>query len=192
VKEDPIFTFDNFDHEPGTEDTYRAFRQMATGKYFSFLLSYGGVGNGKSHLLEALAYSLRESGKKAKVIIFSMLLSSLAFSASCDRRRSNEGKPWIPLEDRLNGYSRMPYLLIDDYGMGNVKTGWEADRDAGWFERIIVARYRAALEGDRLYTVMTTNLDLDKIPERIVSRFDDAIVGKMVANDGDDYRPKKK
>ena len=191
-EEEPVYTFENFIQEPGTEEAYKAFLNVGIIEgCVQMLLCYGGVGNGKTHLLEALSYILKKCGHVANVISYPKLLRSLAFSEQCDKKRGNDGKPWMPLEKRLETYSTMPYLLIDDMGMGNVKTGWEADRDAGWFEQIIVSRYNSVILGEKLVTVITTNLDLDKIPGRIVSRFSDASIGRLVLNEGEDYRGKK-
>jgi len=53
-------------------------------------------------------------------------------------------------------------------------------------EKIIRVRYR-----ERLFTILTTNRDISELPERIVSRFEDAEVARKVLNSGIDYRKLK-
>ncbi|MBA7590759.1 hypothetical protein ES708_32896 [subsurface metagenome] len=67
-------------------------------------------------------------------------------------------------------------------GIGGSGSEWEL----GQLEEIIAIRYR-----ERLFTILTTNRDLTELPERVVSRFKDPDVGRVVLNDGADYRRRK-
>jgi len=168
-------TFDNFKSVKGTEKAVAAFRALAAGNtHWKMLLCYGGVGNGKTHLLEALAIELHKQGKFARVLTMSAIMAAL---------KRGMGKEAIDgLEDRVEHLSRVPYLLIDDVGMGGSGSDWEW----GQLEDIIVYRYR-----ENLLTAVTSNLDISQIPERIVSRFSDSEKGRIVLNSGVDYRPLK-
>lgn len=63
--------------------------------------------------------------------------------------------------------------------MGGSGSAWEY----GQLEDIIATRYR-----ERLFTIMTTNQDLGELPERITSRFFDPDIGRVILNEGADYR----
>ena len=86
------------------------------------------------------------------------------------------------LDEVIDRYCYAPCLVIDDVGMGGSGSDWEW----GQLEEIVNERYR-----ERLMTIMATNRDLDQLPERIVSRFDDAKVGTIVLNSGEDYRRRR-
>ncbi len=178
-------TFANFKMVKGTENAFRAFKALAMGKTdWKMLLCYGGVGNGKTHLLEATAIALHKQGKFARVLTMSEVMNSF--------KRGMEKDAILSLGDRLREMSKAPYLLLDDVGMGGSGSDWEW----GQLEDIIVYRYR-----ENLFTVLTSNLDIKPdpnnptrafIPERIVSRFSDSEKASMVLNSAIDFRPQKK
>ena len=82
------------------------------------------------------------------------------------------------LDELLRNYSQADRLILDDVA----GTEWEMEQ----LEKIIRARYR-----ENLFTVLTTNLDPKELPERVVSRFLDREKGRLILNQGGDYRPKK-
>ena len=84
--------------------------------------------------------------------------------------------------NRISAYKKMRCLILDDYGLG-VKI---SDYDIAIVEEFIDYRYR-----ERLMTVLTSNLDLDKLPGRVVSRFGDGETSRIVINRAIDYRPLK-
>jgi len=86
------------------------------------------------------------------------------------------------LELRMQFLKSIPALLLDDYGV-NFGSPWEMSK----IDEIMTSRFR-----DEKITVMTTNLKLTEIPERIVSRFGDSVLSKTVLNEGIDQRPLKK
>ena len=58
-----VNTFESFQLLPGTENAFFAFKALADGEHdLPFLLCYGGVGNGKTHLLEATIRGLNHRG----------------------------------------------------------------------------------------------------------------------------------
>lgn len=165
-------TFENFKVVPGTKEAYEAFKALAEGTGKPFLLCYGGVGNGKTHLLEALALRLRERGIISRVWVVADFLSYL-------RRLMCEGKE--DMDVVIERYQSGCAVLFDDFGM-EYGTDWEMSV----MERIINGRYRA-----RAITVVNTNKDLDELPVRVVSRFFDPDIGIVVLNSASDFRRRK-
>lgn len=169
-------TFENFKKVKGTEESFDHFSLLASGTSdWQLLLNYGGVGNGKTHLCEATAIKLLERGIYCRVQTMSRIMTDLKACISPD--------PMVmPMQIMMQRYSQMPYLIIDDVGMGSSGSEWEWRQ----LEEIIVYRYR-----DKRFTIMTTNLDTTDLPERVVSRFSDREKGRVVLNEGKDYRTLK-
>jgi len=162
-------TFENFKPLPGTKEAYEAFKALAEGIGKPFLLCYGGVGNGKTHLLEALALGLRMRGIVSRIWVVPDFLAYL-------RQMLRESKEDVDVV--IERYQSGGVVLFDDFGM-EYGTDWEMSV----MERIINGRYRS-----RSITVLVTNKDLDKLPVRIVSRFFDPEIGVVSWNQGKDYR----
>jgi DNA replication protein DnaC len=165
-------TFANFKRLPGTDAAYRAFLAMSQDDARPLLLCYGGVGNGKSYLCEALTMAWYGRGLYSRVFTMAGIMGVL-------KRAMRPENAMPPLEDIQRNYCRSPRLIVDDVGMGGSGSAWEY----GQMEEIVSWRYR-----ERLPTVMTTNQDVRNLPERIFSRFCDPEVGSVVLNDGEDYR----
>ena len=171
-------TFANFRVVKGVEDAYNAARLIASLETdWKLLLVYGTNGNGKSHLLEAIALTIWENGDTAKIQIFPDFVASL--KATFDRSRDTE-YAGPSFEELMTKICNMPYLLLDDVGAAGSFTPFSLEQ----LERIILGRYR-----DNLLTVITTNLDFAHIPQFITSRFSDAVKGRAVLNSAVDYRP---
>jgi len=162
-------TFRAFKQVGGTKEAYKAFKDLADGKGPPFLFCYGGVGNGKTHLLEALAIALQARGMPPRLWVVPELLAY--FRAVMDDKERN-------VDVIIANYQRGGALLLDDLGM-EYGTNWEQSV----LERIINGRYR-----NRAITAVTSNRDLDELPERVVSRFFEPGVGIVVLNKGADYR----
>ena len=159
-------TFDNFKIVEGTRKAYTAALALATGDVdWEMLLLYGGVGNGKTHLLEATALALYKRGLFCRVMTMDRIMGVLKECIGSDQS----------LDALLRRYGQSERLIIDDAD----GTAWEFEQ----LEKIIRVRYR-----ERLFTIMTTNRDLRELPERVVSRFSDPDVGRVVLNEGLDYR----
>lgn len=178
-------TFGNFQPVPGTEKALTAFEALASGKAeWKMLLCYGGVGNGKTHLCEATAIALYNRGLFCRVLTMARIMRTL---------KECIGPAVITSYDELlSNYCYADRLILDEVGMGGSGSEWEW----GQLEEIIVMRYR-----ERLFTILSSNLDIKAdpnnpnlpfIPERIVSRFGDPAVGRVVLNQGKDYRRKKR
>lgn len=165
-------TFRNFELVPGSANALAAFKKLAEGRTEkTFLLCYGGVGNGKIHLCEAAAITLNKRGIFCRVFTMDKIMSALKACMDPDHA--------IFYEELLANYSYAPCLIIDDID----GTAWAM----GELEKIIRVRYR-----ENLITILTTNLDLPALPERVVSRFRDAVKSTIVLNSAADYRPNKK
>jgi DNA replication protein DnaC len=170
-------TFENFLLMPGSRDAFNAAKVWVDPKAaFIWLLIYGGVGNGKSHLCNAALGTLLSGGVKAKLVTASQLLAQLRI-AMADHTT----------DAVMAGYQSVPTLIIDDLGAGMKHPGepaseWEWAR----IEELLVARYERLLP-----TMVVTNLDWASLPERIASRFDDRAIARRVENTAPDYRREK-
>ena len=171
-------TFESFDPVEGTEKVLATFRSLASGKTtWKMILCYGGDGCGKTHLCEATAIELYKRGLFCRVLTMDRMMGALKECIGSDQS----------LDGLLQRYGQAERLIIDDVD----GTEWEFEQ----LEKIIRMRYR-----ENLFTILTTNLDIKAnpqnpkerfIPERIVSRFRDRGKGRLVLNQGEDYRPKK-
>jgi len=165
-------TFESFKAVPGTGKALAAFKALAEGKsHRKMLLCYGGVGNGKTHLCEAAAIALYKRHIFCRVMAMARIMRALK---ECMRPEAVTA-----YDELIERYCYCGHLIIDDVGMGGSGSDWEFEQ----LEEIVVARYR-----ERLFTIMTTNLDITELPKRIVSRFSDPDVGTVVRNKGEDYR----
>ncbi len=168
-------TFENFEKKYGTFKAYQAFKEFAEGKGPRLLLCHGGVGNGKTYLLEALALYWYSKGIYCRVVTMSSFLRLL-------KNTMRQHNP-IPTYDQiLDNYCQAEHLLVDDIGMGMLDTQWETSI----LEELVVNRYH-----NRLWTAMTTNKELDNLPVKVVSRFYEDGIGIVVHNQGKDYRIKQ-
>jgi len=171
----PWCSFEKFHRIKGTEDAYKAFYNLAYGEAdLPFLLCYGGVGNGKTHLCQALAVVLNWRGVNVRLYVVADLVSSL-----------KQAIPTLTMDADLLKLKEMDALILDDLGFQKdgeqykLGTDWEESK----LEEILVARYR-----NRLITVLVTNGDAKLLPERILSRFSDPDVSQLVLNSAPDYR----
>lgn len=162
-------TFEKFDSQvEGVQEAYRAFYELAHGETeLPFLLVYGGVGNGKTHLCEAATIVLNRREIDTWRYTVADLMAKLKESIS-----NNTTEAEIKLLKELPG------LILDDLGV-EYGTPWELAK----IEEILDARYR-----ERLITVLTTNRDLDQVSDRIVSRFSQPDISRCVLNSAKDYR----
>lgn len=168
-------TFQNFKLVAGTGKALAAFKALASGRTdWKLLLCYGGVGNGKTHLCEATALALYKRGIFSRVLTMARIMRAL--------KECIKGDFGITSDALLGLYCTASVFILDDVGMGGSGSEWEF----GQLEEIITYRYR-----ERLFTILTTNRDLTELPERIVSRFRDPDIGRIVLNEAPDYRPEK-
>ena len=165
-------TFDNFKMVAGVKETYHAFEDLATGKAdYVMILSYGVTGNGKTHLCNALALGLTERGVDTKLYAVKGMMSELRASMNNNTT-----------EDIVAKLKKGQALILDDYKPEHGSV-WEMGR----VEEIIKARYESAL-----ITVLTTNRNLDELPERIKSCFFDEALSVAIFNEGRDFRQRRR
>lgn len=160
----------------GFESTMIAFRDMALGKSdISMLMVYGGVGNGKSMCCEATVIEMFDRGLRVRRDRWSDIVRSMK---SCFN-----GKRELTYEEYFSGLRSRKRLIFDDVGSGSTLGSWEW----GELEDIIDYRYE-----HRLFTIVTTNLDIKQFPERILSRFKDKSRSRLILNEALDQRPTNK
>lgn len=166
-------SFENFDATvPGVKRAYEAAIKMAEGMgKFIWLILYGGVGNGKTHLLNAIANRTMSRGQTTKLIMMAELLSEL-------RMAMDDHK----VDAKLKELKEVRYLLIDELGL-EYGTGWEKEK----IEELLAARWN-----NGRFTIVASNLDIEDLPERIKSRFKDAYLSRAIVNKAVDYRPMRK
>jgi len=138
------------------------------------LLSLGTTGCGKTHMCEALSIELYGKGIFAPVIKFGEMVNTFKKAINSDCIDS--------YDNRIGNYKKMRCLILDDFGLG----GKISEYEIAILEEFIDYRYR-----ERLMTVLTANMDIGKLPARVISRFGDRETSRIVINRGNDYRPLK-
>lgn len=172
---DKFKTF-NLKEAPLMKESYDAALEFATGyNEVPWLLLAGPTGCGKTHLGYAAANEMALKGWKLKMWVVADLLD--AIRASFHQRDSD---PSLNTQKLIEEMAYEPDILIlDDLG-GEKATDWAAEE----LFQIIDRRYR---EGRPL--MVTTNEDIDRLPDRIRSRFTDGQICKIVVTDSPDFRP---
>ncbi len=164
-------SFENFEQVPGAELAFKAFHDLAEGSGRPLLLCYGGPGNGKTHLLEALVIRLYQRGLFTRYFTWNGVVRELK------RHLAKDADPSFDI--LLDRFCRAQRLVIDDLGAGVTDSEWELAQ----LETIVDWRYRY-----RLLTAMASNLDIKQLPNRIFSRFCDPAVSLLVLSTAGDYR----
>lgn len=165
-------SFDDFDPSiPGTERAFEEALSFAQDPSDRWLLISGSVGVGKTHLAVAIAQHVIEHHSlpayfAAVPDLMDHLRSSFAPGAS-------EG-----YDERFEEIRTAALLVLDDLGTENA-TPWAQEK----LYQIINHRHV-----ERLPTVITTNVDLRKIDDRIASRMLDHRLTTHVEMDAPDFR----
>ncbi len=162
-------TFETFNAKvPGVQKAYNAARKIADGEGdFIWLIIYGGVGNGKTHLLNAIANRAMERGCQVKSIMMAELLSELRMSIETNQ-----------VDFKMKQLKEVPYLLIDELGL-EYGTDWEREK----IEELLASRWARGR-----FTIVATNRDIGELPERIKSRFKDQHLSRWTKNEAEDFR----
>jgi DNA replication protein DnaC len=165
-------TFDDFDPSiSGTEEAFEAALAFAQEPDHRWLLMSGPCGTGKTHLAVAIAtYAMQWHNMSVYFAVVPDLLDHLR--ATFD---PNSGTAY---DDRFTAIRNAPLLVLDDLGTENA-TPWAREK----LYQIINHRY-----SEQMPTVITTNVELRKIDERIVSRMLDHRLTHHIHVDADDYR----
>lgn len=134
-----------------------------------WLLIQGGYGCGKTHLAAAIANFAVSLSVPTLFITVPDLLDSLRFAYD---------DPEATFEERFMEIRQAPLLVLDDFGTQNA-TPWAQEK----LFQILNYRYI-----NRLPLVVTTNLSLEEIEERIRSRLLDPELVTIVRIQAPDYR----
>ena len=134
-----------------------------------WLILHGGFGCGKTHLAAAIANQVINAGVPTMFLTVPDLLDWLRNSYSIED---------TSFESRFEEIRTIQLLILDDLGTENA-TAWVREK----IFQIINHRYL-----NRLPTVITTNLDLQRIEERISSRLQDTDLVLKVLMNAPDYR----
>jgi DNA replication protein DnaC len=150
------------------EQAYNQARQFAS-SLNGWLLLTGGYGCGKTHLAAAIANFAVSMGVPTLFITVPDLLDKLRFAYD-DRE--------VTFEERFEEIRSAPLLVLDDFGTQNA-TPWAQEK----LFQIFNYRYI-----NRLPLVVTTNLPLDTLEERIRSRLEDPELVTKAPIQAPDYR----
>jgi DNA replication protein DnaC len=150
------------------EMAYNQARQYAH-SLNGWLLLQGKYGCGKTHLAAAIANFVVSLGVPTLFITVPDLLDSLRFAYH---------DPDTTFEERFEDIRQVPLLIMDDFGTQNA-TAWAQEK----LFQILNYRYI-----NRLPLVVTTNLPLDLIEPRILSRLQDPELVTDVRINATDYR----
>jgi len=168
-------TFENFKMVNGVDESLKAFKELASGHAtWHMLLDYGSAGCGKTHLCEALSIEFAKQNIMCSVREWSEVVRHL--------KRMMRSEIKDDYDIFFERFRKAPRLIIDDVGSGSTGSSWEW----GELEDIINYRYKKGL-----LTVVTSNLNIKDLPDRIVSRFRDAVKSRLILNSAKDYRPLK-
>ena len=146
-------------------NTSRNYAQHLNG----WMLLIGGYGSGKTHLVAAVANEVVAMGVETLFLTVPDLLDWLRYSYG-----SNE----TTYEERFNEIRSIRFLVLDDLGTQNT-TPWAREK----LFQIINYRYT-----HRLPTLLTTNLTLNQIDDRISSRLQDRELVITIQIDAVDFR----
>jgi DNA replication protein DnaC len=134
-----------------------------------WLILMGGFGCGKTHLAAAIANSAISVGVPTLFLTVPDLLDTLRFSYDSED---------TTFEQRFNEIRNASLLVLDDFGTQNA-TAWAQEK----LFQIVNYRYI-----NHLSTIITTNLPLEEIDERILSRLQDTELVQKELIQAPDYR----
>jgi DNA replication protein DnaC len=134
-----------------------------------WLLLMGGYGCGKTHLAAAVANEVVSLGVETLFLTVPDLLDWLRYSFSSEE---------TTYESRFEEIKNIRFLVLDDLGTQNT-TAWAREK----LFQIINHRYT-----HKLPTVITTNISLSEIDERVRSRLQDRELVIKIQIDAADFR----
>jgi chromosomal replication initiator protein len=154
----PRYTFDNFIKGEGNQLARAAAGAISDnpgGTSFNPLFLYGGVGLGKTHLIQAIGNQIAKNFPEKKVIYLSSDIFTVEFVESIQTNKVNEFS---------NFYRSMDVLIIDDiqFLIGKEKT---QDLFFHIFNTLHQSRKQIILSSDK------PPKDLKGLDERLISRF---------------------
>ncbi len=162
---DPKFTFDNYIVGKSNEFAYAAARRLAESQevLFNPLFLFGGVGLGKTHLMHAIAWDIREKTPKRKVVYLSAEKFMYEFVKAIRFRDT------MSFKERFRS---VDVLMVDDvqFIAGKDSTQEEFFHT---FNALVDQSKQIVVSGDR------SPSDLDGIEERLRSRLSFGVVGEI-------------
>ncbi len=173
-------TFDSFKVSADTKKAVETMRALSEGTLNKqFVLLYGTVGCGKTHLIEATIIAWA----KRNILAWYLTFSDIARSLKTALRQGGDF-----YEVQFNAYRDAKLLIVDDFGSGTTESRFEISD----IEDIIDQRYRKRYYPDcDLVTILATNKDIKDLPDRVVSRFCDPEFGAVIYMGDKDYRRRK-
>ncbi len=165
-------TFESFDpSQRGTESAFMIAREFAR-TTDGWLVLHGGVGVGKTHLAAAIANAY--AGRNVQASVYFRVVPDLL-----DQLRATfDPDTGVAYDERFQQIRNANLLVLDDLGTEN-STAWASEK----LFQLINHRYN-----EQLPTVITSNAQLDRIEDRIVSRMLDSRLSRYLFLDADDYR----
>jgi DNA replication protein DnaC len=165
-------TFEDFEPTiPGTEEAFEAALAFAQEPDHRWLFLAGSCGVGKTHLAVAIAkYAMQWHQMSVYFAVVPDLLDHL--------RATFDPKSGSAYDDRFTSIRNAPLLVLDDLGTENA-TPWAREK----LYQIINHRY-----SEQMPTVITSNVELRKVDDRIVSRMLDHRLTQYIEIDAEDYR----
>ena len=162
---DPRFTFKNFVVGKSNELAFAAARRVSENNLVSFnpLFLFGGVGLGKTHLMHAIAWDIKERDPKRKVVYLSAEKFMYEFVKSLRYRDTMSFK---------EKFRSVDVLMIDDI---QFIAGKESTQEEFFhtFNSLVGQSKQIIISGDRAPS------DLDGLEERLRSRLSFGLVGEI-------------
>ena len=162
---DPRFNFDNFIVGKSNEFAFAAAKRVCESEkvVFNPLFLFGGVGLGKTHLMHAVAWEIKEKNPKRKVVYLSAEKFMYEFVKSLRFRDTMSFK---------EKFRSVDVLMIDDI---QFIAGKESTQEEFFhtFNALVDQSKQIIISGDR------SPSDLDGIEERLRSRLSFGIVGEI-------------
>jgi DNA replication protein DnaC len=164
-------TFDSFDRNiTGAVEAFEAASRYARNPA-GWLVLMGNYGCGKTHLAAAIAiYATRHLALKTLFTIVPDLLDHL--------RATYHPTSSVTYDERFEAVRTVPLLILDDLGAES-QTSWAQEK----LFQLINHRYN-----EQLPTVITSNVDLDRMDGRIRSRLLHTHLSRHVYVGAPDYR----
>ncbi len=165
-------TFEDFDSAiDGVDEAYSASIAFAQEPGNRWLFLYGPCGTGKTHLAVAIArYTMQMHNMSVYFAVVPDLLDHL--------RSTFDPASGSVYDKRFNDIKNAQLLVLDDLGTENA-TPWAREK----LYQVINHRYM-----EQLPTVVTSNVDLRKVDDRIMSRILDHRLSTYIEMDAEDYR----